>query len=129
MTSSIAVPPTRLELADGLVGLPAARSFEVRPVPSGELIELVSLDDPDLGFVAAPADTVRAGYTSELVTAGFAAADTAVLVLLAVHGDPPMVTANLAGPLVVAPDGTGRQLVLEGTQFPLHERVGAAGQG
>jgi flagellar assembly factor FliW len=127
MPSPTAALPTRIELAEGLVGLPSARSFELRPVPSGGIVELVSLDDPELGFVAAPADAVRAGYTSELVAAGFAGPDGAVLVLLAIHGDPPAVTANLAGPLVVAPDGSSRQLVLEGTQFPLHQPLGTDG--
>src|SRR5512143_2924392 len=100
MPSPTAALPTRIELAEGLVGLPAARSFELRPVPSGGIVELVSLDDPELGFVAAPADAVREGYTTELVAAGFSGPDSAVLVLLAIHGDPPAVTANLAGPVV-----------------------------
>ena len=127
MTPSTVALPTRLDLPDGLVGLPAARSFDVRPFQPDGLMELVSLDDPGLGFVAAPAETIRKGYSAELVAAGFAEATATVLVLLAVHGDPPSVTANLAGPLVVAPGGSGRQLVLEGAQFPLHEPVGAAG--
>ena len=51
-------------------------------------------------------------------------ADDVLLVLLASHGDPAVVTANLAGPLVVAPDGTTRQLVLEDPSFELRARVG-----
>lgn len=125
-TGPPALPP-RLELPDGLVGLPALRSFDVRPIEPSGLIELVSLDDPDFGFAAAPAEAVREGYTTALVASGFAGADATVLVLLAVHGDPPVVTANLAGPLVLSPDGTGRQLVLEGPAFPLREPVAAVG--
>lgn len=123
---TVALPP-RLQLPEGLVGLPAARSFDVRPFPSGGLAELVSLDDPGLGFVAAWVESIREGYSSQLVASGLADPQAIVLVLLAVHGDPPEVTANLAGPLVVAPDGNGRQLVLEGTQFSLQAPVGMAG--
>lgn len=127
MTAHATHLPSRLELAEGLVGLPDARSFDVRPLPSEGLIELVSLDDPGIGFVAAWVETIREGYSAELVAAGFADSPATVLVLLAVHGDPPIVTANLAGPLLVAPDGSGRQLVLEGAQFPLHEPLALAG--
>jgi len=127
MTAHTTDLPTRLELADGLVGLPAARSFDVRPLASEGLLELVSRDDPGLGFVAARVESIRDGYTSELVTAGLADQLAQVLVLLAVHGDPPGVTANLAGPLVVAPDGVARQLVLEGPAYALQAPVGATG--
>ena len=127
MPAPIDVLPTRLELADGLVGLPAARSLEVRPFASAGLVELVSVDDPGLGFVAARADTIREGYTSELVATGQADSEASVLVLLAVHGEPPAVTANLAGPLVVAPDGRTRQLVLQGERYPLQAPVGTTG--
>ena len=127
MTPPTVTLPTRLELADGLVGLPAARSFDIRPLQPDWLMELVSCDDPDLGFVAARVETIREGYSADLMAAGLAGPEAAVLVLLAVHGDPPGVTANLAGPLVVAPDGSGRQLVLEGAEFPLHAPVGVAG--
>lgn len=119
--------PTRLELADGLIGLPAARAFDVRPFASEGLVELVSVDDPGLGFVAARVEGISEGYTTGLVTAGLAERNAAVLVLLAVHGDPPAVTANLAGPLVVGPDGQARQLVLEGAAYPLQAPVGTAG--
>jgi hypothetical protein len=119
--------PVRLELRDGLVGLPSLRSFDVRPMGATGLMELVSLDVPDFGFAAAQAEAVREGYTTGLVAAGLAEPDAAVLVLLAAHGDPPIVTANLAGPLVLAPDGSGRQLVLEGAQFPLREPVAVPG--
>jgi flagellar assembly factor FliW len=56
--------------------------------------------------------------SGELAGRGLTAEGAEVLVLLAVHGDPPAVTANLAGPLVIE-DGLGRQLVLEDPTFPL----------
>lgn len=117
----------RLELPDGLVGLPELRSFDVRPIGTTGFVELVSLDVPDCGFAASPADAVRDGYAADLVQRGFADPDAGVLVLLAVHGDPPVITANLAGPLVLTPDGTGRQLVLEGPEFPLRVPVAVVG--
>lgn len=123
---AVALPP-RLQLPEGLVGLPAARSFDVRPLPSGGLAELVSLDDPSLGFLAADVEVIREGYSSRLVASGLTDRQAIVLVLLAVHGDPPAVTANLAGPLVVAPDGSARQLVLEGAEYMLQAPVGAVG--
>ena len=47
-----------------------------------------------------------------------------VLAILAVHGEPPAVTANLAGPLVLDMDkATARQLVLEDPEFPLQAPV------
>lgn len=120
------VLPGRLELPEGLVGLPSLHSFDVRPPDTSGLIELVSVDDPHVGFAAVGADAVLDGYTSTLVANGVAGRDAIVLVLLAVHGDPPVVTANLAGPLVVAPDGSARQPVLEGSAFPLRAPVAAA---
>ena len=43
-----------------------------------------------------------------------------VLAILAVHGEPPAITANLAGPLVIdMATATARQLVLEDPEFPL----------
>jgi flagellar assembly factor FliW len=48
-------------------------------------------------------------------------------VLLAVHGEPPKVTANLAGPLAIDFDGLcGRQLVLEDPGYGLREPIAPA---
>lgn len=127
MTAPPFVLPDRLELPEGLVGLPTLRAFDVHPPDTGGLIELISVDDPQFGFAAVAADAVRDGYTSTLVENSVVGPDAIVLVLLAVHGDPPVVTANLAGPLVVAPDGRARQHVLEGPEFSLRAPVAAAG--
>ena len=48
--------------------------------------------------------------SATLRATGRIGSDDVLLVLLASHGDPAVVTANLAGPLVVAPDGATRQL-------------------
>lgn len=119
--------PRRLELRAGLVGLPELRSFDVRPVGPDGLLELLSLDDPAFGFAATDCELVRPGLTAQVVEATQAAPEASVLVLLAAHGEPPTVTANLAGPIVVMPDGTAQQVVLEGPSFPLRAPVAAIG--
>ena len=117
--------PFTLELPAGLIGLPGARRFSVQAFAGEEIVELVSLDEPGLGFVAAPADSVRSGMSEELRARGFTGPSETLLVLLSVHGSPPVVTANLAGPLAVDRDArTARQLVLEGPEFPLRQPLG-----
>jgi flagellar assembly factor FliW len=110
--------PDSLAFPDGLVGLPDLVRFSVHEVGTS-IVELVSLDDPAFGFMAASADPVRPGIRTALAERGLVDGQEAVLVLLSVHGDPPVVTANLAGPIVVTAGGVGRQVVLEGPEFPL----------
>lgn len=119
--------PAELHFTDGLVGLPELHRFAVRPVDETAVVELVSLDDEAFGFAALPAEAVRPGYTLALRQRDEAHADDTVLVLLSAHGDPPVATANLAGPIVVAVDGAARQSVLEGTEFPLRAPVDGLG--
>ena len=119
--------PSGLQFPDGLVGLPGLVRFALEPIDETVFVELVSLDDPTFRFAAAAADDVRPGITADLADRGLVAQGAGVLVFLAVHGDPPGVTANLAGPLVVAPDGVGRQLVLEDPDYPLRQPLAAVG--
>lgn len=123
MSSDIVVP-SALTFAEGLVGLPDLVSFEVRPLGSGELVELVSGEDASFGVVAASAEDLRPGMTAALVERGAVDGSEVLLVLLAVHGEPAVVTANLAGPIAVGPDGAARQLVLEDPAFPLRVPLG-----
>lgn len=118
---------TALTLPDGLVGLPGLVSFQVHPVDDSDLVELVSQDDPAFVVAAVPLASIRPAVLDEIRARGLAAPEDTVLVFLSVHGDPPVVTANLAGPLVIGGDGRGRQLVLEGPAFPLREPVGQGG--
>jgi hypothetical protein len=77
-----------------------------------------------MGFIAASADSVKPGTTDLLRQRGLVDDGEWVLAILAVHGEPPAVTANLAGPLVVNMDSaTARQLVLEDPEFPLQSPV------
>lgn len=110
----------QIEFPDGLVGMPEFVHHALRAVPDSDLLELVSLDDPAMGFFVAPGDDVRSGLTEALLDRELIGPDETVLVLLSVHGDPPAVTANLAGPVAVdLGQGTGRQLVVEDGAFPL----------
>ncbi len=116
-----------LTFPDGLVGLPALVRYELAPVPETDLLELISLDDPAMGFIAARAEDVRPGMTGDLQGRGLVASAESLLVLLAVHGEPPTVTANLAGPLAIDFDEhIGRQLVLEDSAYGLRESIGPA---
>lgn len=123
MSSEVVVPPV-LVLADGMVGLPEVRSLDAIPIAGGEFVELVSRDIPGLGWLAASADDVRDGMTERLRAGGRIEDREVLLVLLASHGDPAVVTANLAGPLAVAPDGSARQLVLEDPAYEVRAAMG-----
>ena len=68
---------------------------------------------------------MRPGLGALLVERSLAASGDEVLVLLSVHGDPPAVTANLAGPIVVAADGTARQVVVEDPDLSVRAAVGS----
>ena len=109
---------------DGLVGLPALVRHRISAVPDTALYEIVSEDDPKIGFIAVPVDNVKPGTCDRLRDRGLIADGEWVLAILAVHGEPPSITANLAGPLVIDMDkATARQLVVEDPEFPLQVPV------
>ncbi len=119
--------PAQLTFADGLVGMPHLRTFDVRPVDEAPFLLLDCVEDAAFGFVAAEAETVRPGMAAEMERAGFVSAGQLVMVLLSLHGDPPAMTANLAGPLLVDPEtGAGHQIVLEGDAYPLRAPITGA---
>jgi flagellar assembly factor FliW len=113
---------------DGLVGLPALVNHRLTAVPDTALYEIVSNDDPAIGFIAATADNVKPGTTDLLRERGLVGEGEWVLAILAVHGEPPSITANLAGPLVIdVGKATARQLVIEDPEFPLQAPVSKEG--
>jgi flagellar assembly factor FliW len=118
----------KIVFSDGLVGLPSLVHHRLNAVPETALYEMVSEDDPTIGFIAASADNVKPGTTDRLRERGLIAEGEWVLAILAVHGEPPAITANLAGPLVVdTQKATARQLVIEDPEFPLQAPVSEAG--
>ncbi len=123
MSCDIEIPPV-LTLPEGLVGLPHVHEVDVLPIAGGEFLELIARDVRSLGWLAAAADDVRPGMTGALVASGRIAADESLIVLLASHGEPAVVTANLAGPIAVSPTGFARQLVLEDPAYDLRARLG-----
>lgn len=114
-----------VEFPDGLVGLPDLVGFTMAKVPDTAFFELQSRDEPAFGVVLARADDVRPGMSDALNARGLVATTDDLLVILAVHGEPPSVTANLAGPIVLGADGRARQLVLEDPDYPLRAPVAA----
>jgi hypothetical protein len=123
MSSDIEIPPL-LILEQGLVGLPEVHALDAVPIAGGDFVELLSREIPGLGWLATAAEDVRGGMTAALHAAGRIADGEVLLVLLASHGEPPMVTANLAGPIAVAPGGTARQLVIEDPLYELRAPMG-----
>ena len=123
MSSDILIPPV-LTLPDGMVGLPEVHTLDTVPIAGGTFVELIARDEVGLGWLSTAAEDIRPGMTEALRTAGRIKPGDVLLVLLASHGDPAVVTANLAGPLVVDPEGCTRQLVLEDPQYELRARVG-----
>jgi flagellar assembly factor FliW len=117
-------PTDHLTLPDGLIGLPGLVRFAVRVV-DGAIVELQSLDEPDFGVLAIAGELVKPGLGALLVERALAEPADEVLVLLSIHGEPPAVTANLAGPIIVGADGTGRQVVVEDPDLSVRAPVGA----
>lgn len=117
-----------IDFPDGLVGLPALVRHRLSTVPDTALYEIVSSDDPTIGFIAAAVDSVKPGTTDLLRERGLVDEGEWVLAILAVHGEPPGVTANLAGPLVIdMAKAIARQLIIEDPDFPLQAPVSEAG--
>jgi flagellar assembly factor FliW len=116
--------PSELTFRDGLVGFPGLHRFTVRTA-DGPIVELVSIEEPEFGLLVTPGELVRPGLGALLAERDLVGPAEDVLVVLSIHGDPPGVTANLAGPIVVAPDGAARQLVVEDPSLPLRSPVAA----
>lgn len=91
---------------------------------------LISVDEPEIGFVVVEAGKVFAGYEIDLGPAEAEALELeegdqpAVLVILSVGGGG-QVTANLKAPLVVNPrTRRGKQVVQQERDYPLRYPLG-----
>jgi flagellar assembly factor FliW len=121
-------PAAEIVFPDGLVGLPTLVRHKLSIVPDTALYEIISDDDPTMGFILATADSVKPGTSDRLRERGLVNEGEWVLVTLAVHGEPPAITANLAGPLVIDMEkATARQLIVEDPEFPLQVPVSEEG--
>jgi flagellar assembly factor FliW len=121
-----------LVFEDGLVGCPEWQRFVVEPNVAGPAIHLLRCLDVDgIALYAGDPFTIVPDYEFEIADADAEALglsdpkDALVLVVLTIHDDPPGVTANLLGPLVVnAATGGGRQLVLAASEYSVRHPVG-----
>ena len=111
----------------GIVGLPDLTRVSIRSL-DGPVVELVSLDDAAFGFLAMPGELARPGLGALLQAEDLAEPGEDVLVILSIHGEPPVVTANRAGPLVITADGMARQLVVEHADLPLRAPLQTSGE-
>lgn len=108
----------------GLIGFPDARRFVLlQPRPGSQVAWLQSLDVPELAFPVVDGARMGSSYpqpsASQLARdVGLPDAQLAVLVVVAVKGQPRSFVANMLAPLVVDLDTrTGAQVVLDHRQF------------
>ena len=117
---------------EGLVGCPEWRRFAIELNVAGPVIHLLRcLDLEGVALYAADPFTIVPDYEFEIADPDAEALglsdpkDALVLVVLTVHEDPPGVTANLLGPLVVnVTTGRARQLVLAASEYSARHPVG-----
>jgi flagellar assembly factor FliW len=118
----------------GLAGFPELTTFRLFE-PSGgyPLRFLQSTEQPEISFVCMDAAAIKMDYEVPLgdEDAAFLALekpeDALVMVLVVVPEDPRLMTANLAGPLVVnARTRQGRQVLLDTNKYPLQHAVFAS---
>jgi len=115
----------------GLVGFPELQVFRLFEPSGGYPLKfLQSTERPEISFVCMDAAAIDLEYEVPLndEEADFLLLekpeDALVMALVVVPEDPRLMTANLAGPLVVnAKTKQGRQIVLDTRQFPLKHPV------
>ena len=124
--------PSSLEIIfpQGLIGCPDWRRFHLVPEPFEYIGELVCVDVPEISLFVADPDWLRVNFSFELDEEDAEAialteeGDARVLTILSVQRNPPMIYANLAGPLVINwPRRIGCQVVLEHQAYPLRTPV------
>lgn len=117
---------------EGLIGCPDWKHFVLETEAVGPAIHLLRcLDDEDACLYLTDPFTILPDYEFDLSDAEVTTLDISepaealVLVVLTVRDDPPSVTANMLGPLVVnVRTGRGRQLVLAATDYSVRHPVG-----
>ena len=112
--------------SDGMVGCSEWRHFRLTPAPDGDPVMLLqSLDEPTLSLRVAAPESLCPGYRPRLSAEDLAAlglqdsSSARLLCVLTTHPNPPTLTANLLGPIVVNPaSGAARQVILDGASYP-----------
>jgi|694.fasta_scaffold90606_4 flagellar assembly factor FliW len=109
-----------LTFPTGLVGLGTYTAWTLRAVDGG-FIEIVATDEPAIGFIVVPVESISAEAAEKIRTIGAMAEGEIAIAMLAVHDD--TVTANIAGPIVIGDSLAGRQLIIEDEALPLRYPV------
>jgi flagellar assembly factor FliW len=103
-------------------GLGPATRFELEPVDGAQgLCTLTSIDD-GLRIFLLDAGAHLADYRPIIPNfdlAALGASADAIRVFVVVNPSGERTTVNLAAPVLVAPDGVARQVILEGSVWPL----------
>ena len=123
------LPPAEgvIVFPNGLIGFPDLRAFQLlEPADAYPLKFLQPLDREDVHFVCIDVAAINPGYEVPLSDEDAKAlaivdvADTLVLALVVIPADPRLMTANLAGPLLINfKTREGRQIVLNTERYPL----------
>lgn len=116
-----------LRLKGGILGFNQNEKYALvddQEDPNHPFRWLISIDDPEIGFLVTDPGIFFKDYAFDLAEADKAelaiisAEDVIVLTLLTVPKDPKQITANLAGPIVInANTLQGKQLVLYSTTY------------
>lgn len=125
-------PVTEVHFSEGLVGCPEWQHFALdRSADLAPLVLLVSTEHAGLALPAISPWLVKLDYAPQLSEADRAAlqsqadADLEWLVVLNIQSDPPLMTANLLGPLVInRRTGLARQVVLSVSGYSAAHPVG-----
>lgn len=118
-----------IDLPRGLVGLPGSRRFVlVDHRPGSRFKWLVSVDEPELGFVVVDPAELVPGYeppVERLAAAlGCEPASVVVFVLVTIPKDPHDLSLNLLAPVAVdLRTRRGQQVILDGSSFAPDHRV------
>jgi flagellar assembly factor FliW len=122
--------PNHITFPEGLVGCPTWQHFLLLPNPFEGCGELTCLDDE--GITLLVADPAWLGIPYQLEIDGDDADalhlmredDARILCVLTIHHAVPMISANLAGPLIInRSERLGRQVILDHHAYPLRAPV------
>lgn len=129
--------PTEINFADGLVGCEDWRHFElVKDDEAGPVMLLQCLDESEVGFFVVEPSEIVEDYQIDIPPEAAEAIglsdwqEARVLCTLIIRPDPPLVIANLLGPLVINPgNGRGVQVILNNSQYSARHVVVGESKG